>query len=132
MRFINRRVELKRLSQQLALFRRGEWDNTCHLALLGLRRTGKTFLLKHFLDHLVDHDAMHTAYLDVSKIANSPRDFARSMVLAALQSATGSRSEELLDLALQTEHQELIRAIDRFQRVTLESADNVTLFNAAF
>lgn len=132
MRFINRRVELERLSQQLVLFRRGEWDNTCHLALLGLRRTGKTFLLKHFLDHLVDHDAMHTAYLDVSKIANSPRDFARSMVVAALQSATASRSEELLDLALQTEHQELIRAIDRFQRVTLESADNVTLFNAAF
>jgi len=131
-RFVNRKNELERLSGQLALFRAGNWDNTCHLAVLGLRRTGKTFLIKHFLNHVVDRNEANPVYVDVSKVANSPRDFARSLVLACLQSVTDSRSSDLLDLALRTGNNDLVRAIDRFQRETLASADNTTMFGAAF
>ncbi|MBT7066428.1 MAG: hypothetical protein HN919_09010 [Verrucomicrobia bacterium] len=132
MRFINRTVEIQRLRAQLELFQKGEWDNTCHLALLGLRRTGKTFLIKHFLDHAVEPQTAHRVYLDLSKSANSPRDFAQSMVRAALQAAAHSRSEEFLDLGLQVGGEDLIRAVDRFQRVTLASGDNAAMLNAAF
>lgn len=132
MKFIDRDTELTRLGGQLDLFRAGEWDNTCHLALLGLRRTGKTFLIKHFLDHVVDDGVLLPVYLDVSKVANSPRDFARSLVLVCLQAATASRSEDYLDMALQVGNKDLVRAVDRFQRETLSSGDNPRLFDAAF
>jgi len=39
MRFVNRNIELSRLDAQLELFLAGEWDNTCHLAILGLKRS---------------------------------------------------------------------------------------------
>ena len=132
MRFIDRDMELERLRRQLALFGSGDWDNTCHLALLGLRRTGKTFLLKHFLDHFVDRGQFQVVYLDISKVANSPRDFARSLVLACLQAAAGSRNEEFMPLALEIGDSDLIRAVDQFQRISLESGDNLTMFGAAF
>jgi hypothetical protein len=132
MRFVDRDLELERLQQQLALFGSGNWDNTCHLALLGLRRTGKTFLLKHFLDHFVNRRQFEVVYLDISKVANSPRDFARSLVLACLQAATGARGVELMPLALQTGNSDLAVAVDQFQRITLATGDNLALFGAAF
>ncbi len=84
--FINRSAELDRFAQLIAGLEHGRrW----HLALLGLRRIGKTMLLDAVRRR---HRATAIAYLGVDEVVSTPEQFARAFateILVAAASRTG-------------------------------------------
>jgi len=71
--FINRIYELELLNKKLELFLNWNWKNTYHHAFLGLRRTGKTYLLQHFASQ--SKEKVKIVYLNISKYKISPYSF---------------------------------------------------------
>jgi AAA+ ATPase superfamily predicted ATPase len=73
--FINRIKELELLDKRLEVFLWWNWKNTYHLAFLWLRRTGKTYLLNHFLTQ--NKDKVNIVYFNISKFKISPYSFSK-------------------------------------------------------
>lgn len=132
MTFVNRKREIEILRSRLRLLIGGPWDNTSHLAILGLRRTGKTFLIRHFLDETIAKADVCVQYVDVSKIANSPRDFAKNYVRSALAAWTQRESDDLLELALETENRRVIERVSQFQSRIVVDGSNADIVRFAF
>ena len=130
MKFINRSEELALLQQKTELFSKGVWDNTSHVALLGLRRTGKTFLIKHYFSRLPR--ALTPVFFDFSKFANTPRDFSRNLIRKVLEASVSMPTSRLLPMALESKNDHLIQAIDHFENELLKNGDNAELIHAAF
>ncbi len=73
--FINRIKELELLENRLEIFLWSNWQNTYHLAFLWLRRTGKTYLLNHFLNE--NKNKVKIVYFNTSKFKISPYSFSK-------------------------------------------------------
>lgn len=76
--FTNRRSELELLKFYRAQHKEGR---PVHLALFGLRRIGKTILLKQFVLHLLkEKNDVIPVYMDFSDICSSPENFATGYI----------------------------------------------------
>jgi hypothetical protein len=73
--FINRIKELDIINKRLELFLLWKWQNTYHIAFLWLRRTGKTYLLNHFLNQ--NKNKVKIIYFNTSKFKISPYGFSK-------------------------------------------------------
>jgi hypothetical protein len=72
--FTNRRQELATLDHYHHSLTAGQVE---HVALFGLRRIGKTLLLKEFMRRrTVNRSAVRPAFLDFSVLCSSPENFA--------------------------------------------------------
>jgi predicted AAA+ superfamily ATPase len=81
MQFINRTSELQLLNERLINFQQGNWLNTSHLAFLGLRRTGKTYLVKYFYTLVKEHHKdIIPLFIDISKLTESVKYFCDSIL----------------------------------------------------
>ncbi len=97
--FINRKYELEKLEEKFETFLNWNWQNTFHLAFLGLRRTWKTYLLTHFLQK--KKKFVKTVYFNVSKFKVSPYSFSMWLIetfLKALYWEKENIFEEIDDL----------------------------------
>lgn len=76
--FTNREYELA----QLAHYRQGlSGSSTEHVALFGLRRIGKTLLLKEFIRRtLAEAPGIAPVYMDIASLASSPENFSLGFV----------------------------------------------------
>lgn len=83
--FVNRRSQLQLFDSVLESLDRGERR---HIALIGLRRIGKTMLLDEVRAR---HPDRCIVKLPVDSIVTTPEDFALEVVAAVLQAATASR-----------------------------------------
>jgi|GEM_PF-6003759 len=71
--FVNRERELRQLEHYLDQLRRGQ---PTHVALFGLRRIGKTLLLKELIARLLEPgDDVIPIYMDLSESCGSPEHF---------------------------------------------------------
>jgi AAA+ ATPase superfamily predicted ATPase len=79
--FVDRERELAEFDALLAALARGERR---HVALLGLRRIGKTLLLDEVRRR---HPTAAIAYLSLDEVVTSPEDFARPLGVKRLRAA---------------------------------------------
>jgi AAA+ ATPase superfamily predicted ATPase len=76
--FTNREYELGQLAHYCQTFGAGPME---HVALFGLRRIGKTLLLKEFMRRMLDEaPSLAPAYMDFATLASSPENFAMGYV----------------------------------------------------
>lgn len=92
--FINRIRELELLGSRLEIFLSWNWQNTYHLAFLWLRRTGKTYLLNHFLN--LNKHTVHIVYFNTSKFKISPYSFSK-WLLESILNVIYSVSDNVFD-----------------------------------
>lgn len=112
--FVDRAAELAEFDALLADLQRGRRR---HLALLGLRRVGKTMLLDEVRRR---HPRAAIAYLALDEVVSSPEDFARALaseVLRAAAAASGGappdgQSDPALHRAAQTLDARIQAALD--------------------
>jgi len=76
--FVDRERELQQLAHYVDQLRSGR---PTHVALFGLRRIGKTLLLKEFIARLLERDAnVVPIYIDLSEVCSSPEHFATAYI----------------------------------------------------
>jgi AAA+ ATPase superfamily predicted ATPase len=88
--FVDRANELAEFGAVLAALAKGQRR---HLALLGLRRIGKTLLLDEVRHR---HPTSAIVYLALDEIVSSPEDFARAFVTEILRAAARSLGRRLV------------------------------------
>ncbi|MBA2240203.1 MAG: ATP-binding protein [Solirubrobacterales bacterium] len=123
--FVNRARELGEFDILLDALARGRRR---HLALLGLRRIGKTMLLDEVRRR---HPEAAVAYLALDEVVSSPEEFARALLgetlrVAARQAGVvlplGSADEELRDAARAMDSR-LLAAVDESVRLMASDAN---------
>ena len=89
--FVNRKQELRRMEFILeeVITKKGSKEN---IAILGLRRTGKTMLIKEFIRR--NHTKSIPIYLNVQRMMGEPADFSLHFILTTLFWAYHKDSEE--------------------------------------
>jgi len=103
MEFINRTAELALLTERLEQFKQGKWLNTSHLAFLGLRRTGKTYLIKEFASLILKkHKEIIPIFIDISKLTDNIRFFCDTILSEFAKSYEKSYTEPDLDIFFHT------------------------------
>jgi len=126
--FVNRERELQQLAHYLDQLRAGR---PTHVALFGLRRIGKTLLLKEFMARLLEQsDDVIPVYMDLSETCGSPEHFATAYIgltaywfltrgqalplpyfdPSALQARVAGAGEPILGEAIRRLNQELAKA----------------------
>lgn len=76
--FTNRETELGQLKHALRAFQTGQAE---HMALFGLRRVGKSLLLKELIRQMLNTESGLTpAYMDFSALCSSPENFVQGYV----------------------------------------------------
>jgi AAA+ ATPase superfamily predicted ATPase len=99
MEFINRKVELTLLTERLEQFKQGKRFNTSHLAFLGLRRTGKTYLVKEFASIIQHHHKeVIPLFIDISKLTENISFFCDTLLSEFAKSYKKSYLEPDLDI----------------------------------
>jgi AAA+ ATPase superfamily predicted ATPase len=99
MEFINRKVELALLTEKLEQFKEGKRLNTSHLAFLGLRRTGKTYLVKEFVSLIMQkHKDIIPLFIDISKLTEEIKSFCDTILSEFAKSYEKSYIEPDLDV----------------------------------
>ncbi len=91
--FVDRARELAEFASVLEDTARGRRR---HVALLGLRRIGKTVLLDEVRRR---HPAFSIGYLALDEVVSTPEDFARAFLFEVLRSVRGATTSEALYLA---------------------------------
>jgi AAA+ ATPase superfamily predicted ATPase len=87
--FVDREHELGRMEFMLEEAKKGNKED---IAILGLRRIGKTILIKEFMRR--NHTKCIPVYINVQRIMGEPRDFSLHFILATLFWAYHRDSEE--------------------------------------
>ena len=96
------------------MFKSGKWSNVYHLAFLGLRRTGKTFLMKQLLSQVTN---IPKVYLDVSKINTTPQEFSKSLVVALFQAIYKKDFITVSEIRLETKKKEIYNKLTTYLKI---------------
>ena len=85
--FVNRKNELELLQNKLDIFKNSFWQNTYHLAFLGLRRTGKTYLVKYFYSQVIKkYKNINIIFVDISKLTENIKYFCEYILYEIIKS----------------------------------------------
>src|SRR4030067_3590529 len=132
--FINRRKELEELRRAAEMFRNG---NPVPIAIIGLRRIGKTELIQKFREERMD---ILMPYLNIQGSVSSPEIFVQDFYISILDEVAVSRN---LSIQKGGSKREVIISLssalgDDFRRhsisfiQTIESRDYNEMLKAAF
>jgi hypothetical protein len=123
--FVNRERELRQLGHYLDLLRGGR---PTHVAIFGLRRIGKTLLLKELMARTVQSQAASAetsevvpVYMDFSEICANPEQFATAYIgWIAYWTLTRGQSSPWAFFDLSTLQVEVVQAQDRVLSETVQ------------
>jgi AAA+ ATPase superfamily predicted ATPase len=132
--FFNRRKELEELRRAAEMFRQG---NPLPIAIIGLRRIGKTELMQEFRQKRKD---LLLPYLDVEGSVSSPEIFAQDFYIALLEEIAvhrnisiqkaGSKREIIISFSSALGEDFRVHSISFLQ--TIDSRDYNEMLKAAF
>ncbi|MDR0651404.1 MAG: AAA family ATPase [Candidatus Peribacteria bacterium] len=113
--FFDRENFIDIYQQKLEFFTSKKWQNTYHLAFLGLRRTGKTTLIQQLFEYY--SKGQLTFYFDFSALATTPLNFSRELIFALFSKIDGNMYIDLDELRINQTQPELLEAVKNYQKV---------------
>lgn len=124
--FFNRERELKELLESVRSLRRGA---ARYLALLGFRKTGKTSLLRQFMEDAEAFEDVIVLSVDCWHKKPTPRAFCLDYLVETLDSFLRKRFPETLSFSLGAhlgEEAKLLSAIAELRRLRIKALDQAT------
>lgn len=116
--FFDRENIIEIYKSKLDLFKSNKWQNTYHLALLWLRRTWKTTLIKHLLDNF--SWKILTIYFDFSSIITTPLNFSQEIIYKLFSKIDGKNYTNLDEIRLNQTDKEVLEMIKKIENILIK------------
>lgn len=113
--FFDRENIIETYKSKIEIFLSGKWQNTYNLAFLGLRRTGKTFLIKELLNH--HSKDIHTFYFDLSNLNTTPLNFSNEIIYKLFSGIDSKNYSDLDEIRIGVQDKDILDAIKNHQNI---------------
>jgi len=127
--FFNRENIIETFQDKISIFSQNKRKNIYNVALLWLRRTGKTCLIKNILNNYCKE--FFSVYLDFSNINTTPSNFSKNFVLKLFSWIYKKQYFELDDLRIDIDDNQILNYFKNYQQI-LSKNDNFQVINKTF
>lgn len=127
--FFDRENIIETYKSKIEIFLSGKWQNTYNLAFLGLRRTGKTFLIKELLNH--HSKDIHTFYFDLSNLNTTPLNFSNEIIYKLFSGIDSKNYSDLDEIRIGVQDKDILDAIKNHQNI-IKKWTNFQIIDSTF